>query len=86
MLLCFRGMTVYTSPVTRDNPGQEGSFIGGDLMKLLADIDMQLLLISRLNPLSSPITNSDLIRKALNGLMSILTCEVLKFDYSVRHS
>jgi hypothetical protein len=44
---CFISViTVNPSLVTSDNPGQEGCFIGADMTKLLADIDMLLLLIS----------------------------------------
>jgi hypothetical protein len=37
------------------------------------------------NPLACPITNSDLISKVLNGSMSILMNELLKFGDSVGH-
>jgi hypothetical protein len=35
------------SLITSDNPGQEGCIIGGNLMKLLTDIDTLLLLKHR---------------------------------------
>jgi hypothetical protein len=50
LLLCLRIIIVNPALVTSDNPGQEGCIIGGDLMKLLADIDTLLLLISCQNP------------------------------------
>jgi hypothetical protein len=46
LLLCLRVITVNPALVTSDSPGQEGLIIGGDLTKLLADIDMLVLLIS----------------------------------------
>jgi hypothetical protein len=46
LLLCLRAITINWALVTSDNPGQEGCLVGGDLMKLLADIDMLLILIS----------------------------------------
>jgi hypothetical protein len=49
-LLCLRVTTVNPVLVTSDNPGQEGCIFGGDLTKLLADIDTLLLLISCQNP------------------------------------
>jgi hypothetical protein len=50
LLLCLRVETVNPALITSDNPGQEGCIIGGDLTKLLADLDMLLLLISSQNP------------------------------------
>jgi hypothetical protein len=49
LLLCLRAITVSPALVTSDNPGQ-GCIIGGDLMKLLADVNTLLLLISCQNP------------------------------------
>jgi hypothetical protein len=46
LLLCLMVITVNPALVTSDDPRQEGCIIGGDLTKLLADIDMLLLLIS----------------------------------------
>jgi hypothetical protein len=46
LLLCLSVITVNPVLITSDNTGQEGRIIGGDLMKLLADVDMLLLLIS----------------------------------------
>jgi hypothetical protein len=45
-LLCLGIITLNQALITNDNPGQEGCIVRGDLMKLLADIDMLLLLIS----------------------------------------
>jgi hypothetical protein len=53
------------------NPGHK---FGGDAM--YAQLSCQ-------NPLTCPITNSDLIRKDLNGSTSILTSELLKDGYIV---
>jgi hypothetical protein len=53
------------------NPGQK---FGGDIMHPQ---------FSSQNPLACPITNSDLISKVLNGSMSILMNELLKFGNSV---
>jgi hypothetical protein len=44
MLLCLRAITVNPALVTSDNPGQEGCIVGGDLTKLLADVDTPLFL------------------------------------------
>jgi hypothetical protein len=46
LLLCLSVSTVNPALVTRYNAGQEGCIVGGDLTKLLADVDMLLLLIS----------------------------------------
>jgi hypothetical protein len=46
LLLCLSVITVNPALVTSDIPGQEGCTVGGDLMKLLADVDKLLLLIS----------------------------------------
>jgi hypothetical protein len=44
---CFVSViTANSALVTSDNPGQEGCIVGGDLTKLLADVDTLLLLIS----------------------------------------
>jgi hypothetical protein len=43
---CLWGITVNPALVTSDNPGQEGCIVGGNLMKLVTDIDTLLLLIS----------------------------------------
>jgi hypothetical protein len=40
-------ITINPALVISDNPGEEGCIVGGDLTKLLADVDTQLLLISR---------------------------------------
>jgi hypothetical protein len=45
-LLCHRVITINPAIITSDNPKQAGCIVGGDLMKLLADVDTQLLLIS----------------------------------------
>jgi hypothetical protein len=50
LLLCLRVTTVSPALVTSDNPGQEVCIVRGSLMKLLADVDMLLLLISCQNP------------------------------------
>jgi hypothetical protein len=39
LLLCHRVITVNPALVTRDNPGQEGCIVGGDMAKLLADFN-----------------------------------------------
>jgi hypothetical protein len=39
LLPCFRITTVNPALVTSDIPGQEGYIVGGDLTKLLADVD-----------------------------------------------
>jgi hypothetical protein len=43
---CLKVMTIIPALVTSDNPGQEGCIVRRDLMKLLADVDTLLLLIS----------------------------------------
>jgi hypothetical protein len=50
LLYCLRVTTVNPALGTSDNPGQEDYIVGGDLMKLLADIDSLLLLVSCQNP------------------------------------
>jgi hypothetical protein len=45
-LLCLKVITVNPALVTSGNPGQEGCIVGGNLTKLLTDVDMLLLLIS----------------------------------------
>jgi hypothetical protein len=45
-LLCLRVITVNQALVSCDNAEQEGYIVGGDLTKLLADVDTLLLLIS----------------------------------------
>jgi hypothetical protein len=39
-------MTINPALFTGDNPGQEGCIVGGDLTKLLAYVNMLLLLIA----------------------------------------
>jgi hypothetical protein len=46
LLLCLRVITINPALITSDNPGQEGCIARGSLTKLLADINMLLLLIS----------------------------------------
>jgi hypothetical protein len=46
LLPCLRDITVTPALVTSDNPGEEGCIVGGDLTKLLADVDTLLLPIS----------------------------------------
>jgi hypothetical protein len=46
LLLCLKIVTVNPAFVTSDIPGQKGSIVRGDWMKLLTDIDTLLLLIS----------------------------------------
>jgi hypothetical protein len=46
LLLCLRVITVNPALITSDNPGQEGCIVGGDLTKLLSDVNTLLLLIS----------------------------------------
>jgi hypothetical protein len=46
LLLYLRVINVNPAVITDDNPGKEGCTVGGDAMKLLADTDMLLLLIS----------------------------------------
>jgi hypothetical protein len=46
LLPCLRVITVNPALVISDDPGQKGCIIGGNLMKLLTDIETLLLLIS----------------------------------------
>jgi hypothetical protein len=46
LLLCLRVITINPALVTSDNPGQDSCIIGGDLTKLLADVDTLLLFIN----------------------------------------
>jgi hypothetical protein len=39
LLLCLSVISANPTLVTSDNPGQVGCIVGGDLMKLLADVD-----------------------------------------------
>jgi hypothetical protein len=45
LLLCLRVVTINPALITIDDPGQEGSIDGGELMKFSADIDALLLLV-----------------------------------------
>jgi hypothetical protein len=46
LLLCLRVINVNAALITNDNPRKEDCAVGGDVLKLLADTDMLLLMIS----------------------------------------
>jgi hypothetical protein len=46
LLICLRVLTVNPALITSDNSGHEGCNVRSDLIKLLADGDVLLLLIS----------------------------------------
>jgi hypothetical protein len=50
LLLCLRLITINPALATSDNPEQEGCIVGGELTKLLAEVDMSLPMISCQNP------------------------------------